>query len=210
MENVAIRCSAYKQALNDNDHSTLLREKAWFIAAATSALLEQDTSAMIRIRAYCADLSPLADRLDPTGKPGDTWRSLANVLTLAIESGKPLEQIRLVLPTTIGGLIMKHIKSHPGITPTELSTHCNKKPNHIANEIKKLENAGLIYRMKRGKNHELFLSVLGKETLDSIAPLKIIPQKNPKREFKHIDVERAHQLTRSGAPKLPFGNVAAK
>lgn len=209
MDALSQHCNAYKQALQAKDDNALLREKAWLTTATTSALLEQDDKLMHNIRACCADLSALADRFDTTGKPGDRWRALGDVLTLALESGKPLEQLRLVLPSTVGSLIMKHIKEHPGITPTELSRRCQKEPNHIANEIKKLENAGLIHCLKRGRNREIFLSMLGKETLDSIAPLTVISQPKEKKIDKYVDNERLQRLTASGAPRLPFDTLAA-
>lgn len=209
MDNLTQHRDAYKRALQNNDNDILLREKAWLTTAATSALLEQDAEAMRGIRACCADLSALADRFDTTGKPGDRWRALGDVLTLALESGKPLEQLRLVLPNTVGGLMMKHIKEQPGITPTELSQRCNKQVSHIANEIKKLENAGLIHSLKRGKNKELFLSVLGKEALGSVAPLKMVAQQEPKRIYKYEDKDRLQRLEASGTPKLPFPKALA-
>lgn len=204
MNNLIQHRDTYKQALQTKDANALLREKAWLTAAAASALLEQDTEAMRRVRACCADLSSLADRFDSTGKPGDRWRTLGDMLTLALESGKPLEQLRLVLPSTVGGMMMKHIEKEPGITPTELSLRCQKQPSHTANEIKKLENAGLIYRFKRGKSHELFLSILGKEALDSVAPMKVISQQEPKPVYKYEDKERVQQLAASGTPQLSF------
>ncbi len=204
MNNLIQHRDTYKQALQTKDANALLREKAWLTAAAASALLEQDTEAMRRVRACCADLSSLADRFDSTGKPGDRWRTLGDMLTLALDSGKPLEQLRLVLPSTVGGMMMKHIEKEPGITPTELSRRCQKQPSHTANEIKKLENAGLIYRFKRGKSHELFLSILGKEALDSVAPMKIISQQEPKSVYKYEDKERVQQLAASGTPQLSF------
>ncbi|MGZ8161190.1 MAG: hypothetical protein ACXWT1_22810 [Methylobacter sp.] len=208
MDNLTQHLDVYKQALQQKDDNALLREKAWLTTAAASALLEQDTEAMHRVRACCAELSALADRFDITGKPGDRWRALGDMLTLALESGKPLEQLRLVLPNTVSGLLIKHIKDQPGITPTELSQRCQKTTSHIANEIKKLENAGLIHCLKRGKNKELFLSILGKEALDSVAPMKIVAQQEPKRDYKYIDNKREQRLTADGTPKLPFAEAA--
>lgn len=205
MNNLSQHHDLYKQALKDNQRDALLQEKAWLTTAATSALLEQDVEAMRRVRACCADLSSLADHFDTTSKPGDRWRTLGDILTLALESGRPLEQLRLALPSTVGGLILKHIKEHPGITPTELSERCKKQPNHIANELKKLENAGLIDRLKRGKSHELFLSIFGKQALDSIAPLKTISQQQSKREFHHLNDER---ITALNNPKLAYSKAA--
>jgi DNA-binding transcriptional ArsR family regulator len=158
----------YKQALQTQDEQTLLREKTWLTTASAAALLEQDIEAMRNIRACCADLSSLADHFDCTAKQGDSWRTLGNVLTLALESHRPLEQLRLVLPNTVSGVIMQHIKKEAGITPTTLAKLCQKSATHISNELKKLETAGLIDRLKRGKSHGLFLSILGKEALDSV------------------------------------------
>ncbi|MCX7093291.1 MAG: winged helix-turn-helix transcriptional regulator [Methylobacter sp.] len=198
----------YKQALRSGDSKALLQEKAWLTAAAASALLNQDIQAMQQVRACCADLSSLADHFDNTGKPGDRWRTLGDVLTLALGSGRPLEQLRLALPTTVSGLILKRIKDQPGITPTELSQHCDKKPNHIANEVKKLENAGLIDRLKRGNKHELFLSILGKEALDTVNPQKAPIQQGAFMDCKHADRNRLKKITESGNPLLPFNQAA--
>lgn len=176
MSNLIKHSDAYKNALQNKDNNTLLQEKAYLTTAATSALLEQDTKTMRQVRACLADLSSLADIYDKTGKPGDRWRALGDVLTLALECGKPLEQLRLVLPSTICGKIVSHIKAQPGITPKELSAHLNKASNHISNEIKKLESAGLIYRLKRGRNYEFFMSALGSRMLDSVIPANIQQQ----------------------------------
>ncbi len=161
----------YKQALKTQDANALLREKAWLTAAAASALLEQDTEAMRRVRACCADLSSLADRFDSTGKPGDSWRTLGDILTLVLESGRPLEQLRLALPSTSSGSILKRIEGQPGIATVDLSQYCNETPSHTDDEIKKLENAGLIDCLKRNESYELFLTILGKEVLDSLEPI---------------------------------------
>jgi len=128
----------YKQALKNSDNQALLQEKSWLTAAAASALLNQDIEAMRQVRGCCADLSALADRFDSTGKPGDRWRTLGDVLTLALESGRPLEQLRLALPATVSGTLLQHIKDQPGITPTQLSQCCDKSASHISNELKKI------------------------------------------------------------------------
>ncbi|GAB6140480.1 hypothetical protein JCM14076_12090 [Methylosoma difficile] len=205
MDKITEHCDSYKKALQNQDEATLHREKAWLTAAATSALLQQDAQAMQRIKACCGELSALADHFDNTGKPGDRWRALGDVMTLALDSGKPLEQLRLVLPSTVSGLLMTHIQKEAGITPTKLSERCGKEKNHVSNEIKKLESAGLIYRFKRGRNHELFLSALGAEALADVAPMKTIID-NPnlqkqKREYPYIDNNRIAQM---GKPQLVF------
>lgn len=162
--------AAYKLALNNQDTDALLREKAWLTTAATSALLEQDSDAMRKIRACCADLSSLADHYDCTGQPGDRWRALGDVLTVALDSGKPLVCLRLALPASVSGMLLQKIDQHPGLTPTALAQHCQKSTTHVSNELKKLEEAGLIDRLKRGKNIELFISIIGKAALASVAP----------------------------------------
>jgi DNA-binding MarR family transcriptional regulator len=209
MDTLKEHCNNYKQALQNQDEAALHHEKAWLTTAATSALLQQDAQSMQRIKACCGELSALADHFDITGKPGDRWRALGDTLTLALESGKPLEQLRLVLPSTVSGLLMTHIQKEAGITPSQLAKRSSKAPNHVSNEIKKLENAGLIYRFKRGKNYELFLSNLGAEALADVAPMKMVID-NPilqkqKREYPHIDNNRIAQI---GNPQLPYAMTA--
>lgn len=194
MEDIFQHRDAYKKALKTQDSSAMLKEKVWLTAAAAAALLEQDAEAMRGVKACCADLSALADRFDETGKPGDRWRTLGDMLSLALESGKPLQQLRLVLPSTVSGLIMTHINKKPGITPTELTERCLKSKTHIANEIKKLESAGLIHSFKRGTNKELFLSILGKAALDSLSPSNLVTRPSTNWEYKHMDPEREQKL----------------
>lgn len=187
MDKLSQHRDTYKQALKDSDNQALLQEKAWLTAAAASALLNQDIEAMRQVRGCCADLSALADRFDSTGKPGDRWRALGDVLTLALESGRPLEQLRLALPATVSGTLLQYIKEQPGITPTQLKELCNKSASHISNELKKLENAGLIDRLRRTKKHELFLSILGKEALDTINPREAPVQHEAAIDYEYAD-----------------------
>lgn len=196
---------AYKQALKSQQESTILQEKAWLTTAVATSLLAQDTKDMQQMRASLADLSILADRFDLTGKPGDRWRGLSDMLTQALESGKPLQQLRMVLPSTITGLCIQHIRQQPGITPTELANNLNKTNSHISNELKKLESGGLIYRLKRGKGRELFLSVLGKEALESIAPVKVVKLEKKKSTYFYADPTRVASFEQNGgAPALPL------
>jgi DNA-binding MarR family transcriptional regulator len=210
MDTLAKHRDNYRQALKNKDFATVHREKARLTTAAATALLTQDAEAMQAIRACCADLSGLADYYDESGKPGDRWRTLGELMTLALASGKPLEQLRLVLPSTVSGLAMKHIKQQPGITPTELARRCEKEPSHIANELKKLEDAGLIYRLKRGKTREVYLSILGKETLDNIAPVKVAESAKTETKknwhFPYADKSREEILGKPTA--VPFAKCA--
>ncbi|POZ50795.1 MarR family transcriptional regulator [Methylovulum psychrotolerans] len=210
MDNLAEHRDNYRQALKNKDFATVRREKAWLTTAAASALLAQDAEAMQAIRACCADLSGLADHHDESSKLGDRWRTLGELMTLALASGKPLEQLRLVLPSTVSGLAMTRIKQQPGITPTELVEQCAKSASHIANELKKLEDAGLIYRLKRGKSHEVYLSVLGKETLNNVAAVKSIepPKTLPKEERKYPYVNKCREEKLGKPIAVPFAQCA--
>ncbi len=184
---------AYRNALKDQNTTQICAEKAWLTALAAQALLKQDNAEIRAILASYADLAGLADHFDTTGKPGDRWRAINELLTLALESGKPLQQLRLVMPSTVSGSIMSHIDNTPGITPSEIVERCSKKNSHIANELKKLEKNGLCYRLKQGREHKVFLSKLGKDMLDSIKPIKLIAT-TPKREFEHANPERVKKF----------------
>jgi DNA-binding MarR family transcriptional regulator len=213
MNNLTQHLEAYKQALKDQDQDTLIREKATLTETVAWALLEQDEEQIQAVRACLANLAPLADHFDETGKRGDRWRALGEVLRLIAENNKPLEQLRLTLPNTVSGKILKEIQAQAGITPSELSKRLGKKDSHISNEIKKLDTARLIVRLKRGKNYELFLSVLGKEALDSVTPEQNSQMQvsvsetysSISEDFSYINPER---LTRfNSTPQLPFPRV---
>ncbi len=195
---------AYITALKSHDEASLLLEKAWLTTAATAVLLEQETDKIREMRAFIADLAPLADRLDMTGKPGDRWRALGDVLTLALESGKPLEQLNLVLPSQVSGLLVKHIDKQPGITQNELGARCGKNPSHVSNELKKLEHAGLIYRKKQGRENALFLTRLGNETLKNIEPVEPVLSVTPEAKLPYVDAIR---LERLGIPTIPYNQA---
>lgn len=197
--------AAYKQALKNQDESGLRTAKAWLTADAAAVLLNQDPDGIERMLAYCADLAPLADHYDRTGKPGDYWRALSAVLTAARHSGKPLQQLRLALPSSVSGLLLKHIDGEAGITSKTLAERCKKTPQHISNEIKKLEAAGLICRKIHGREHPLFLTALGKTTLDATRPLQPLPmpERKPAGVFPHADQQRVDLLEQRGAV-LPF------
>lgn len=165
MDNLTEHRDLYKQALKNQDLAAIRREKSWLTTAATTALLAQDTEALQAVRACCADLPGLADHFDTTSKPGDRWRTLGEVLTLALDSGKPLQQLRLVSPNTVSGLMIRHIAQQAGISPAELAEQCGIEPNSLAEQLAKLDEAGLIYRLTREDREELYLSVLGRESL---------------------------------------------
>jgi DNA-binding transcriptional ArsR family regulator len=199
MNDLTKHLEAYKKALKDQDTKTVLSEKAALTEAVAWALLDQDENQMKSVRACLANLAPLADHFDDTGKRGDRWRALGEVLRLVSENNKPLEQLRLALPNTVSGKILREIQAQAGITPSELSKRLSKGTTHISNELKKLETvsldtdgletAGLIVRLKRGKRHELFLSVLGKEALKNVTAEQTKldePKKVEIMDFPHI------------------------
>lgn len=167
MNDLTQHLEAYKQALKDQDAETVLREKAKLTEAVAWALLDQDEEQIKAVRACLANLAPLADHFDETGKCGDRWRALGEVLRLVSENNKPLEQLRLALPNTVSGKILREIQAQAGITPSELSERLGKSDSYISNEIKKLDTARLIVQLKRNKHYELFLSVLGDEVLQN-------------------------------------------
>jgi DNA-binding transcriptional ArsR family regulator len=170
MNKIEKHLEAYKQALREKNETTIFQEKAWLREAVAWALLHQDEQTMKIVRAFCADLAPLTDLFDETAKGGDCWRYFGEVLSLFLENNKPLAQLRCALPNTVSGKILKEIQAQAGITPSALCKRLSKSDTHISNELKKLEKAGLIYRFRENKSYELFLSVLGKEALDSVTP----------------------------------------
>lgn len=205
MNALSKHCDRYKKAMQDKELSILQQEKNWLVSAVAAAVLHQDNGDLSALRSQLSELAALADRFDPTAKPGDRWRALSEVMMIAQESSLPLEQLRLVLPNKLTGLMMKHIRDEPGITPAQLAERCAKQPNHISNELKKLDKALLIHRLRKGKNQHLYLSALGKETLDSRAPVQAAPTPPRQRSYHYADQARLQKLEKDGkAPPLPW------
>jgi DNA-binding MarR family transcriptional regulator len=113
----------------------------------------------------------------------------------------------------VSGKILKEIQAQAGITPSELSKRLGKKDSHISNEIKKLDTERLIVRLKRGKNYELFLSVLGKEALDSVMPEQnsqiqlSVNETNFSANEAFFYANPEHLTAFNFNPQLPFARV---
>lgn len=201
MDKLTHHRDAYRQALQQQDNAALNQEKRWLTSAVAAAVLNQDIQTINALRATLADLPALADRFDATGKPGDRWRALTDMLHVAAESALPLEQLRLTAPGKLSGLILKHIQTQPGITPKQLAECCAKEPNHIANELKKLDQIGLIHKQRQGRNQHIYLSAQGKTALETLAPVKIVATTGNHAKLPHIDNERLKKLGEK--PVLP-------
>ncbi len=205
MDALSNHCDRYKKAMQDKELSVLQQEKNWLVSAVASAVLRQENGELSALRGQLSELAALADRFDLTAKPGDRWRVLSEVMMIAQQSRLPLEQLRLVLPNKLTGLMMKHISKEPGITPAQLAKRCAKQPNHISNELKKLDKALLIHRLRKGRSQHLYLSALGKETLDSLAPVQAAPAPLHQRSYPYADTGRLQKLEKDGqAPLLPL------
>lgn len=205
MNALSKHCDRYKKAMQDKELSILQQEKNWLVSAVAAAVLHQDNGDLSALRSQLSELAALADRFDPTAKPGDRWRALSEVMMIAQESSLPLEQLRLVLPNKLTGLMMKRIRDEPGITPVQLAKDCAKQLNHISNELKKLDKALLIHRLRKGRSQHLYLSALGKETLDSLAHVQAAPTPPRQQSYPHVDMDRLKKLEKDGkAPPLPW------
>jgi DNA-binding MarR family transcriptional regulator len=209
MDTLSKHCQRYKNAMHDKDIGILQQERNWLVSAVASAMLRQEDSELSALRGQLSELAALADRYDPTARPGDRWRALSEIMMIAQESSLPLEQLRLVLPNKLTGLMMKHIRQEPGITPAQLAQRCAKQPNHISNELKKLDKALLIHRLRQGRSQHLYLSGSGKETLDSLATVQAGPALP--RIYPHADTDRLKKLESGGkTPLLPWPEITTR
>lgn len=171
--------NVYKQAVRDNDEVTLNKEAACLTAAATKTLLEQNVSTMREVRAVMADLSSLADRHTTKAKKGDMFRALGDVLTLAIESGRPLEQLNLALPSTVSGRMLLVIHNTPGISPKGLTDQFGQHTAETPSPITALKNADLIDILNRSTDDktqpdECFLTCIGLDVLNKTSPRLLV------------------------------------
>jgi len=158
----------HKQALQSNNRCVLLQERSRLTNISASALLSQNTTKMRNITAHFANPFSLSEQLDEAGSPGDRWHTLADLLRMALESNRPMEQLQLALPSSPSGLALRQIMKHPGINKDELPGLCKITLNQAAIEIKRLKDADLISYVKCSGNRALFLSAVGRELLDNV------------------------------------------
>jgi len=187
-----------RQALLSGDSESVEARQAWLMGEIAAALQAQDRVKMLELRGYLANLIPLADH-HGSGKPGDRWRAVWELLQALSTSHQPLEQYRLAEPGRLSGLILTHIKWRPGITPRTLGSVLNKRPNQISNELKRLREEGLVHQIPEGAQRRYFLTTAARTLLEGQSPVRTAPQ-TPK-EYPHVREERLQG--RSDLNKLP-------
>jgi hypothetical protein len=60
----------------------------------------------------------------------------------------------------------------------------------------------LIHRLPKGRSQHIYLSGLGKETMDGLMPMQVVFAQ-PQASYKHIDLDRLKKLEKCGRPQLP-------
>jgi DNA-binding transcriptional ArsR family regulator len=194
-----------RQALLDANPEQIEAPQAWLMGEIATVLQSQDREKMMELRGYLADLIPLADHYG-TSKPGDRWRTAWELLQASSASHQPLEQYRLAEPGRLSGLILKHIKQIPGITPGELTKILHKMPNQISNELKRLRDDGLVHQIPNGNKRQYFLSSTARGLLEQQSPARSVPAPAPARKFPHVRKDRLEQ--RPDIHKIPAIAIA--
>ena len=187
-----------RQALLGGDAERAEAPQAWLMGEIASALQAQDRDKMMELRGHLANLIPLADH-HGSGKPGDRWRAVWELLQACSATHRPLEQYRLAEPGRLSGLILAQIKRQPGITPSELAGDLKKQANQISNELRRLRDEGLVHRVPEGAQRQYFLTSAARTLLVGQSPVRLVVQ--PQREYLHLREERLKQ--RENPNELP-------
>lgn len=214
MDHLEDHIAKMRAALIDKDQAAATREQHWLMGAISAALLQQDQAAMMTLRGHLADLAPLADHYG-AALPGERWRAAWEILLDFTEAIRPLEQVRLVAPGQLSGLLLHHIAATPGITPGELACRTGKEPNHISNTLRALSDQGLVQRVPAGRNSFYHLAAMGVAALAQQQPLAEAAKSAPTESGKVIDFAHAkkERLQRRDTARLPArwsGNRAAQ
>lgn len=156
-ERIQAHVDALRAALKSGDEASGLEHQARLTEAAAWALLNQDADAMQTLCVHFEDLASLADHYG-WGGPGQRWLALDEVMYCCEQTYRPLEQLRLAHPGRLSGEIIETIAKSPGITPKKIAKVLDKEPNHISNELKRLEQEGLIIKIPAGRNIHLHIA----------------------------------------------------
>ena len=187
--------TSLRQALIKSDKSAIRTHRDWLIGAVAAALLDQDMDAMRSLRAELASLIAVTDQYYDAGA-GERWRALAEILQACADTYKPLEQMRLAQPNRLSGLVLRHIGRESGITPSSLADKLGKQRNHISNELRALEQEGLIHKLSEGRNTYLYISGIGRKMLENYqaaAPVDDYREAPMERNYPHADPNRTRQ-----------------
>lgn len=163
------RARAFRLALIDNDEPGAAPLQSWLMGKAASAMLHQDTESLLALRAALADLPPVADRFG-TGRRGDRWRAVWELVDALCETPRPLEQVRLSKATQVSGQVLQLIGDQPGICPGDIARQLGKRGPHVSNVLRSLMDQGLVHRLAEGRTGRCFLTSTGREMLAAMLP----------------------------------------
>lgn len=189
-------------ALIDGDTTAALSYQNRLMGEVAAGLLQQDTEALLDLRAAVADLGPVADRYGD-GKKGDRWRAVWELLHAISETSRPLEQMRLARPNQVAGQLLRLISAQPGITPGEMGTLTAKTDSHISNTLKTLMEQGLVHRIPKGRNGHYYLSAMGRELLGVAVPPALEISKTKGAELIDLDEERLRRRDKTNFREVP-------
>ncbi len=199
-----------REAMFDGDLEVVEKQRRWLTGQAAMALLNQDAEMLLFLAGRFAVLSDLADQCELPSRPGDSWQMLRDVLFSCAKTSKPLERIRLADVNKLSGRILRHIQDAKGITPKEIIELTGKSDTHISNELKKLNDEGLINRLPYGNTKWILLTKKGRELMEffrdmeNYEPEKVeedvetadegVSASTGSGSYPHIETERREQI----------------
>jgi hypothetical protein len=160
-------------ALMDGDKDAAAKLQTWLMGEVAAGLIEQESDALLDLRAAIADLPQVADRYGD-GKPGDRWRAVWELLYTVGQTSRPMEQQRLMRPETVPGQLLRLIADTPGIAPTKMAEDLSKETNHISNTLRALLDQGLVYRVPRGRTASYYVTPEAAEGLPNQVPENLV------------------------------------
>jgi DNA-binding MarR family transcriptional regulator len=209
------RATSLRLALIDGDSAAAAQHQAWLMGEAAAGLLHQDTVTLLDLRAAVADLAPVADHYGD-GQRGDRWRTVWELLYAVSQATRPQEQQRLAQADTLSGQLLRLIGDNHGITPGDLATRSEKKPNHISNTLRTLLDQGLVFRVPQGREQRYYPSEAGRQLL-GLPQAQVAADEHgardggaPGAQLFYLDEERlkradVNQHTVPGWPRLVAG-----
>lgn len=154
-----------KEAIKKNTPEELIPRRNWFTVQTTSALIEQNIKKMRVIRGSVSEISMLAKHFFKNNEP---WKTLADMLTIAMEGGLPLIQYRLIDEKQLSGKILCEIMKDPGLSLKELAKRIGKDKEEVLPSLKILQSQGLIDSLPRKKGMGYFITSIAFEFFNTL------------------------------------------
>lgn len=158
---------AMRSALLDGNLDAIPDLHKWFMGKAARALLTQDRPSLQVLSEHLSSIASLAKEILPDLQ--GQFIGVSEILYMCSNVYSPLGQIRLADPKHVSGKVLRLVGQREMIKPGEIAKELSLSASRVSNVLRQLDDEGLIHRQPKGNSSLVYLTQLGKDTLELFA-----------------------------------------